>query len=139
MTTHAADPAAIQTTIEAIAREWVAERPERQRRRELDPADFARLAEAGFLLTGVPVDHGGIVESVPTSTRAVAGMLRTLARGDSSVALVASMHPAVLYATGWLPLSDAPQPHGKWRRVMASPPSWARPRSPSWRSRRWRG
>jgi alkylation response protein AidB-like acyl-CoA dehydrogenase len=82
--------------IQALSAEFATERRERQRRRELVPADFARLEDAGFLLTGVPVDHGGIWESVSGSARPICDMLRVLAHGDSSVALVCAMHPAVL-------------------------------------------
>ena len=70
--------------------------PSRQQRRALDAADFAQLREAGFPLTGVPVDQGGIWQSVQQSTRPLCELLRTLAHGDSSVALVCAMHPTVL-------------------------------------------
>lgn len=92
-----------------LAAQFAAARSARQRRRTLDAADFARLGEAGFLLTGVPVDQGGIWESVARSTRPICGMLRTLAHGDSSVALVAAMHPAVLGF--WLATPEAPAPY----------------------------
>jgi len=111
MTSVASSAPAIQAAVEAIARDWASARPERQRRRELDPADFTRLVDAGFLLTGVPVEAGGIIESIPASTRAVAELLRTLAHADSSVALVAAMHPVVLATTGWLALPEAPPPY----------------------------
>jgi alkylation response protein AidB-like acyl-CoA dehydrogenase len=92
--------------IEALSAEFATERRERQRRRELAPADFARLADAGFLLTGVPVDHGGIWESVSGSARPICDMLRILAHGDSSVALVCAMHPAVL--NFWMATAQVP-------------------------------
>src|SRR5262245_38142898 len=79
-----------------VAASFGADRRERQRRRELVAADFDRLREAGFLLTGVPVDQGGIWEDPHRSARPVGDILRALARGDSSVALVSAMHPAVL-------------------------------------------
>ena len=113
MPARARDTATIQATIDAIAGDWIAQRAERQRRRELDPADFARLADAGFLLTGIPAEEGGILAGSATSVRAVAELLRTLAHADSSVALVASMHPAVLYTLGWVDLSEAPAPHAE--------------------------
>jgi alkylation response protein AidB-like acyl-CoA dehydrogenase len=111
MATGTEAAADIELRIAAIAAEWRGQRSERQRRRELDPADFARLAAAGFLLTGVPVADGGIVASPATSVRLVAGLLRALARADASVALVAAMHPAVMYTLGWLPFAEAPPPY----------------------------
>jgi alkylation response protein AidB-like acyl-CoA dehydrogenase len=69
------------------------------------------LAEAGFLLTGVPAELGGVWESPPASVRAVAEIHRALARGDPSVALVASMHPTVLMAIGWLAFPSATSPY----------------------------
>jgi alkylation response protein AidB-like acyl-CoA dehydrogenase len=91
-----------------LAAEFARQRGERQRRRHLDPADFARLAGAGFPLTGVPAAEGGLWEGVPRSTRLVAELLRTLAGGDSSVALVSAMHPAVL--SFWLATPRVPAP-----------------------------
>jgi alkylation response protein AidB-like acyl-CoA dehydrogenase len=92
-----------------IAAGFAAGRHDRQRRRELDREDFDALRRAGFHLTGVPVAAGGLFESVPKSTRSVGQILRKLASGDSSVALVASMHPAVL--SFWLATPDVPEPH----------------------------
>lgn len=92
-----------------VADRFAADRHARQRRNELDAADFEQLAAAGFLLTGVSTKFGGSFESVPRSTRAVAEILRVLARGDASVALVASMHPAVLSL--WLATETVPEPH----------------------------
>jgi alkylation response protein AidB-like acyl-CoA dehydrogenase len=82
--------------VRGIADGFAADRHDRQRRNELDPRDFQQLVDAGFLLTGVPATAGGLFESVSRSTRPVAEILRALAHGDSSVALVSSMHPAVL-------------------------------------------
>ena len=97
--------------VRALAAEFAQQRNERQRRRALDPADFDRLREAGFLLCAVPVEHGGLWEGASRSTRLVCELLRTLAHGDSSVALVAAMHPAVLATAGWLvPPDRAPEP-----------------------------
>jgi alkylation response protein AidB-like acyl-CoA dehydrogenase len=78
----------IRERVQEVASRFAAARRERQRRRELVAADFVQLRDAGFLLTGAPVDQGGIWEDVPRSTRAVSDILRTLARGDSSVALL---------------------------------------------------
>ncbi len=90
-----------------LAAGFAADRHDRQRRRELDPADFEALAAAGFLLSGVPVASGGLFEDIARSTRPTAEMVRALARGDSSVALVASMHPAVL--SFWMASPQAPE------------------------------
>jgi alkylation response protein AidB-like acyl-CoA dehydrogenase len=94
-----------------IAASWAEQRGERQTRRHLDPADFAALADAGFLDAAVPEANGGTWESVEASTRGIAEALRVLATGDPSVALVSSMHPAVL--SYWLATDDPSQ--SKWR------------------------
>jgi len=89
------DAATVLENVRVIATEWAGDRHDRQRRRELHPEDFERLSEAGFLLTGVPVAQGGLFESVSRSSRPVAEILRALAHGDASVALVSAMHPGV--------------------------------------------
>lgn len=109
--TQAPSPDDILVAATEVARDWAAERHERQRRRALDPADFARLAEIGFLHLGAPAEHGGAFESAEASTGAIARILRMLAAGDASVALVASMHPAVAYVGGWLAEAQAPTEH----------------------------
>ena len=81
----------------------------RQLRTDLVRSEFDELAEAGLSLSGVPTDQGGLWESMPTSTRAICELLRTLARGDSSVALVCAMHPSVL--SFWLASPVAPEPY----------------------------
>ena len=83
-------------SVREIAESFATDRHDRQRRRELDQADFDQLAEAGFLLTGVPSSRGGLFGTPADSTRAIAEVLRELAHGDASVALVSSMHPSVL-------------------------------------------
>jgi alkylation response protein AidB-like acyl-CoA dehydrogenase len=90
------DATTVLSSVRAISEAFAAQRAERQQRRNLDPADFARLRDAGFLLTGVPAAEGGLWESAAASTRDIVELLRILAHGDSSVALVAAMHPAVL-------------------------------------------
>jgi len=86
---------------------------ERQKRRELDPADFVRLKDAGFLLTGVPADQGGLWHSAAVSSRQYANLVREVAHGDPSVALVAAMHPAVTtFFLGVEEVDDAPE---AWR------------------------
>jgi alkylation response protein AidB-like acyl-CoA dehydrogenase len=105
----------VQKRIAATASEWATERKERQHRRELVRADFDALAEAGFTLTGVPESMGGLWRSIEESTRPVCELLRTLAHGDSSVALVSAMHPGVLNVFGWLSVPEAdPKYQQEW-------------------------
>jgi alkylation response protein AidB-like acyl-CoA dehydrogenase len=99
--------------VTAIADSWAADRAARQQRRALDPADFAALREAGFTLTGIPADAGGIWRDIRSSTRDVAEILRALAHGDPSVALVSSMHPAVL--SYWLATAVPGEHADAWR------------------------
>ncbi|MEY2478948.1 MAG: hypothetical protein QOG87_4263 [Actinomycetota bacterium] len=86
----------VEGAVAAVAAGWKGDRPARQARRHLEQADFDALRDAGFLQLVVPEAMGGAWRSVPESTRGVAGVLRTLAGADPSVALVSSMHPAVL-------------------------------------------
>jgi alkylation response protein AidB-like acyl-CoA dehydrogenase len=95
---------ALTRDVTDMAGEWRSNRSERQARRSLDPSDFERLAHAGFLHVGVPEETGGLWRSVAESTRPICEVLRMLAAGDPSVALVASMHPAVL--AFWLARPD---------------------------------
>ena len=99
---------ALEGAVAEIAASFTEDRHDRQRRRSLDRADFERLAAAGFLLTAVPVEHGGLFESAERTVRPVAGLLRALAAGDASVALVASMHATVPFACGWLAGAEPP-------------------------------
>jgi alkylation response protein AidB-like acyl-CoA dehydrogenase len=87
-------------SLRTVAAVWAGQRAERQQRRDLDRADFDDLFKAGLLHMSVPVEYGGLWESQGKSIRSMAEMYRTVAHGDSSVALVASMHPAVLTG-GW--------------------------------------
>jgi alkylation response protein AidB-like acyl-CoA dehydrogenase len=104
--------------LRGIAADFAAARAERQRRRHLDTADFRRIADAGFLRSGLPVADGGYWQDAARSSRSICELLRTLAHGDPSVALVCSMHPSVL--TVWLHLADAPAPFTEaWRRQRA--------------------
>lgn len=112
------DTTQVLRSVTEIAGTFAGQRRERQQRRGLDPQDFAALRHAGFLLTGVPVERGGLWVDAPRSTRPVAEMLRALARGDSSVALVSAMHPAVL--SFWLATPSVPEPDAA---------EWARQRS----------
>lgn len=90
------DYSTLQANISAIAADFAAHRGERQSRRHLDRVDFDRLREAGLLMVGVPKSDGGLWESAQQTVRPLSQVLRSLAGGDSSVALVSSMHPAVL-------------------------------------------
>ncbi len=103
------DPAEVIDKLKTIAARWAEDRATRQRRRELVKEDFDELRDAGYLLCAVPEDQGGLWRDVRHSTRPVCEMLRTLAHGDASVALVASMHPAVTMP--WLTAKVAPEPN----------------------------
>ncbi|MFT6434421.1 MAG: alkylation response protein AidB-like acyl-CoA dehydrogenase [Candidatus Azotimanducaceae bacterium] len=87
---------AVINNLEQIANTFAKDTKSRQTRSELDPADFKLIADAGFLLTGVPADQGGLWQGTATSARSYATMVRTIAHGDPCVALVAAMHPAVM-------------------------------------------
>jgi alkylation response protein AidB-like acyl-CoA dehydrogenase len=103
------DPRSVISALEVLAAEFVQEIRDRQRRRSLDPEDFRRIADAGFLLTGVPAEQGGLWAGAARSARDYSHMARVLAHGDPSVALVASMHPAVTaFFLGVEEVSDAP-------------------------------
>src|SRR2546423_2627229 len=86
----------VEHAVAEVAEEWRGQRAERQARRHLERADFDRLRAAGFLEMAVPESMGGSWRDVATSTRPVCNALRTLAGADPSVALVSSMHPAVI-------------------------------------------
>ena len=95
--------------IKELSAQFAQQRAERHRRRALDKADFDALTDAGFHLTGAPPEMGGINGGVKEFTRPLCEMLRILAKGDPSVSLVASMHPAVI--GGWLEVLEAPPPY----------------------------
>lgn len=105
---------ALTDAIDELAAKWAADRPERQRRRHLERADFAALADAGYLRTMVPVEQGGMWAGVAQTARPLCTVLRTLAGADSSVALVSSMHPAVL--SFWMASPDPDQPQWEAQR-----------------------
>ena len=105
------DAQTVVDNIQEIASEFAKERGERQLRRDLRRADFDKIRDSGYLLPAVPVDEGGIFESVARSTRPICDMLRTLAHGDPSIALVSAMHLAVISFGGWLSLPEAPEPY----------------------------
>lgn len=84
------------TGIRALARGFAADRRQRQQRRALDPADIEALKAIGLHLAAVPEAYGGWWQGPQKSQRVQCDALRLLAQGDPSLALVASMHPAVL-------------------------------------------
>lgn len=97
-----------------VAREWAAQREERQQRTEGDPADFERLRRLGVPLMAVPVDEGGTWESLAQSARPICTMLRTLAQGDPSITLSSAMHHLVL--SSWR-IPTVPEPYAAdWAR-----------------------
>jgi alkylation response protein AidB-like acyl-CoA dehydrogenase len=98
----------VQKMITALAAEWRAQRAERQARRNLEQADFDALRATGLLTMVVPEEHGGLWRDASSSVRATCDLYRTLAAVDSSVALVSSMHPAVV--AFWLASPDESQP-----------------------------
>jgi alkylation response protein AidB-like acyl-CoA dehydrogenase len=111
--------AELSAGVDELAAQWATQRADRQARRALDPADFAALADAGFLRSVVPVELGGMWHDLRTSVRPLCSALRTLAGADSSVTLVSAMHPAVL--SFWLASPDGDQP--RWedqRRAVLS-------------------
>ena len=67
-----ADAAPVLDSVKRIAREFANQRRQRQLRRELDPKDFAALRDAGFLLTGVPAEQGGLWVDLARSARQIA-------------------------------------------------------------------
>jgi alkylation response protein AidB-like acyl-CoA dehydrogenase len=101
------DTRTVLVNVQEISDGFARDRTTRQRRRQLVQADFDLLRDAGFLQLAVPVEQGGLWESVARSTRPVSEILRTLAHGDSSVALVSSMHPSVLIF--WLATTQVPE------------------------------
>jgi alkylation response protein AidB-like acyl-CoA dehydrogenase len=110
----------LERAIDEIASTWKAARSERQARRHLDPADFDLLRDAGLLTAIVPATVGGLWIGAGESARTVCGMYRRLASADPSVALVSSMHPAVI--AFWLANPDPAQPAWEQQRqaVFAS-------------------
>lgn len=98
----------ILAAIDDLAERWTTERDERLQRRTLDRADFDALAETGYLRLIVPESHGGCWRSLAESGPTVVAAVQRIARGDHSVGLVASMHPAVqIY---WTASPEAPEP-----------------------------
>jgi len=96
--------ASVKKNVDELAESFRKTWRERQLRRSLDPGDFDQLRQTGFHLTGVPSEQGGVRTDLSESTRSICEMLRSLARVDSSFALVASMHPSVMCFWTALPI-----------------------------------
>jgi alkylation response protein AidB-like acyl-CoA dehydrogenase len=115
----AVDAVGVRAAVEELARGYAAARVERQARDRLDPADLSALAAAGVQRAGIPAARGGLWVDLPTSARPICEIWRALARGDSSLALATSMHPAVL--SWWLTTPEVPEPDtAAWRRQRAA-------------------
>ena len=105
------DVQSILSNIREIACDFASQRAERQRRRELMKEDFDKLRESGYLMVAVPSEFGGVWDGDDVGTRMVCDILRTLAHGDSSIALVSAMHQSVIRSSGWLSIPKAPDPY----------------------------
>ncbi len=92
--------------LQEVAAGFAELRRERLERCHLERVDFDLLAKAGFLATGLSHSDGGLWKDVRQSTRPYAEMIRTIAMGDPSVALVAAMHPCVLVL--WMAAGEPP-------------------------------
>lgn len=92
----------------ALAATWRPDRAERLHRTQLDPADVAAVVATGYPALIVPRSHGGLGDGLATVPR-LAAALAAIARVDPSLALVLSMHPAVL--AYWVGAPEAPEPH----------------------------
>ncbi len=90
--------------LRALGERWRAARSERQERTHLERTDFDAIRSTGYLQAVVPADQGGTWRGAAGSIRAISQMLRLLGSADPSVALVSSMHPAVL--AFWLTAAD---------------------------------
>src|SRR5262245_564599 len=97
----------VEENVTRIAEQWRSDRGERQSRRHLERADFDALREAGLLKLPAPSECGGLWQGTE-SLRAICEIYRRLAAADPSVALVSSMHPAVI--AFWLASPDPSQP-----------------------------
>lgn len=100
--------AAVLGSLDQLADRWQSERDERLQRRHLERTDFDAVASTGFLRLIVPETHGGLWRSLAETGPVLVDAVQRLARGDHSVALVASMHPAVMIY--WTAIDAAPAP-----------------------------
>jgi alkylation response protein AidB-like acyl-CoA dehydrogenase len=109
------DSAEVLQAVTEVAADFAARRSERQQRVGLERDDLDALVAAGLQRTGLPAERGGLWQDLASSTRGICEIYRALARGDSSVALTTSMHPAVL--AFWLATPEVPEPDASaWRR-----------------------
>lgn len=106
--------------LDDLAATWRNARDERQERTHLDRSDFDAIRATGFLQTVVPEDQGGCWANAATSVRSISQMLRVLGAADPSVALVSSMHPAVLAFWLTAPTVDDPLWDRQRRAVYAT-------------------
>ncbi len=90
--------------ISQISTDFAAQRSQRQLLTRLNRDDFQLLKDAQYPLVVLPENEGGFWKSFEQSTRSICNLLRTLAQGDSSLALVSAMHPAVV--SYWLALQQ---------------------------------
>jgi hypothetical protein len=111
------DDADLERSVDDIVTSWRTERIERQARRHLERRDFDDLREAGLFKLPAPRAVGGFWDGAATSARRACELHRRLASGDPSVALVASMHPAVL--AFWLASPDPSRPEWEEQRQAA--------------------
>lgn len=104
----------LHAAVNALAQSFAQQGRERLKRRELVAEDFKRLADTGFLLTGVSAEHGGYWRSLSASTRSYCALVRNLAQADPSLALVSAMHPSVMGV--WADRAAVPEPYAAaWR------------------------
>jgi alkylation response protein AidB-like acyl-CoA dehydrogenase len=96
----------IMSNIQSLSDSFAKERSSRQLRRNLHQEDFESIKNAGYLFLTIPDEMGGHYQSLKQSVRQICESLRILAQGDSSVALVSSMQPAVL--ANWLEHKSVP-------------------------------
>jgi len=108
----------VLAAIDQLADEWQTQRAERLQRRHLERSDFDAVGATGFLRLIVPESHGGLWRSLAETGPVIVDVIGRLARGDHSVALVASMHPAVMIY--WAANVQAPEPFSDaWNRQKA--------------------
>ena len=119
MATDSTTTGTVLAAIDAVADQWRSERDERLQRRHLERADFDALAATGFLSLIVPESHGGHWRSLAGTGPVIIDAVQRIARGDHSVGLVASMHPAVqIY---WTASPEAAEPYRQaWADQRAS-------------------
>lgn len=113
ITTENIEMHTIKENVEKLAQKFSINRNTRQKRKSLCQEDFDDLQKTGYLSMSVPVAYGGTWVNVQQSLPPICDILRILAQGDSSVALVSAMHPAVL--SNWFCPSAIPDHlQSKW-------------------------